>query len=208
MLKELVSLIKEEPKWFAVLVLCGLIILYYFLFHQPYDPLPNRTVWAINSSWGKRIVFKTRIIQIPQQLFDRLSAEQPGYELFKGKDKHLILLGWDPSRCIFSDRTPKRAYYQKYFITEASSMFDKDSSVQGGYRKHFLQNDRGFACNDIYAVTPACWIEKYCAKGMCIINPQTHEAIVDSSQFLWQLRPMLKAYQEWTNEPLLKNTEP
>lgn len=206
MLKELFVLFREEPKWFALLLLCVCFIAYYCLFHHPYDPQPNRTLWTINSSWGKRIVFKTRIIQIPQPVFDNLAKNQPGHEFFMGTTKHLVLLQWEPSSCPFSDHTAKRAYYQAYFSQKASTSFDKDSSLKDFYRKHFIEDARRLSCQTGAPVTPACWIWKYCMKGLCIINPQTREAVVDHSQFPFQVRALLNAYKDWTNEPLLKKT--
>lgn len=208
MLKELFSLIKEEPKWFALLLLCLVFIAYYCLFHHPYDSQPNRTLWAVNSSWGKRVIFKTRIIQIPQPIFDNLPKKQPGYEFFSGKNKHLILLNWEASSCPFSDRTPKQAYYQRYFAQKAKHIFDKNSFLKESYHKHFIEDSRWLKCYDVYPVTPACWIWQYCERGLCIINPQTHEAIVDNSQFPFQPLALLKAYKDWSAEPLLKNPEP
>ena len=150
---------------------------------------------------------EVKIVRIPQTVYENLDKKTTRKEHFLGAKKHVVVGSID-GFCQYWDS----------FVREINDVF-KNEKIRKTYELTIYNADPGHE-NCEYTPLPYAdhatveemrkayqhpcrWIETHCRLSMCIINPQTHEAVIDSSQHPEQILPLLKTYENWKDEPLL-----
>ena len=140
-----------------------------------------------------------KVVKIPQTVYDNMSKTTQCSEHLTGDKKRVInpYFGWD----------------LRNVKTSLQQAFEDDKEIRDAYVL-----DLGGGPSQIYteipdnateedlrkAVQTACyWMWDHCLENACIVNPATHEAIIDSSQDPAQILPLLTAYVDWNTESLL-----
>ena len=128
-----------------------------------------------------------KVVQIPQNVYDSMERAPQWKEHLLGDKKRVLLMTWDGCP------------YARAFKNSLQEVF-KDAQIQKAYT---LEQATAAQLQAVLQ-TPCRWIMDHCMAGICIINPRTHEAVVDSSQNAGQIVPLLEGYSSWDKEPLLK----
>ncbi len=147
-----------------------------------------------------------KAVQIPQNVYNSMERAPQWKEHLLGDKKRVLLMTWDGCP------------YARAFKNSLQEVF-KDAQIQKAYTLDIQVTGQMVSCGsmilpdtekatlaELQAVlqTPCRWIMDHCMAGICIINPRTHEAVVDSSQNAGQIVPLLVGYASWDKEPLFK----
>ena len=160
----------------------------------------------IVTSKGRKLTLeKTKIVRIPQTVYDNMSKFPDKKEHFLGKKKQVIVVTSGPDDCP----------YWNGFKQKVQEVF-QDEKI----RKDYTFNLYGYSMCDLKSLPysdddtveeirkahqhPCGWIDAHCNLSMCIINPQTREAVIYVRQQPEHVLPLLKEYASWDKEPLLK----
>ena len=176
-----------------LLALAGLGI--YIYKHVDWNAPKKQRITSVEINGQTVPLHQVKIEQIPQAVYDSMKDNPHWSNHLTGNKKRVLLITWNG--CPYA-----RAYRQAL-----DKVFKKGSPLQKQYVKDIEvtgQSVGGSCKGPLAASCPLMWIMDHCMGGICIINPQTHEAIVDESQNAQQILPLLTAYAAWTTEPLLK----
>ncbi len=123
--------------------------------------------------------------KIPQTVYDSLTSNQKQARYVTGNQKYILVV-------VFGQHPNKKA-----FTNELNRLF-KEEGFNKYYRKHIIDlgNHWLTSCNRTENC-PELWINKHCAKKVCLIHPQQKQAVMDSSEDVTQLKALLEKYKEW-----------
>ena len=140
-------------------------------------------------------VNNVKVVEIPQETYDSMTNNPKWKEHLSGNKKRVLLVTWDG--CPYN-RAFKQALQKVFKFPKIGNFYIKDIILTGQEITVRCEGDLPWNC-------PMKWIMDHCANRICIINPKTHEAIIDGSSNTDQVLPILAAYAQWDAEPLLGN---
>lgn len=180
-------------KYLIVLGVCLLGMAYYGYKHIDWNP-PKKKVITVVEVNGKTVPLgQVHAIQIPQEVYDSMADNPEWKGHLLGDKKRVLLITWDG--CPYA-RAFKQALERAFTTKYIDNFYTQDIVVTG-------QTVWGSCQGPQQEICPKIWIMNHCMGGICIINPKTHEAIVDESQNAQQILPLLAAYAKWDTNPLL-----
>ena len=112
-------------------------------------------------------------------------------DFLAGKKNRVIFVTWDGCP------------HRPAFLAELDKAFGKSGTFRNHYDIAVINADQNLFVNNCKQDCPKKWLSEHCRDGICIINPHTREAVVDSSRDAKQVLPLLMAYSTWT-QPLFK----
>ena len=134
--------------------------------------------------------------KIPQAIYDGMSDNSQYQEFFLGDKKHIVMLTWDgcPYRVAFKNKVQHALAHP---------------ALKKKYNMDIVPTGQTFYadCNSNHLNCPIVWVANHCMGNICIINPQTKEAIIDDSHDPEQILPLAAAYVNWDKQPLIKEKE-
>ena len=131
--------------------------------------------------------------QIPQAIYDGIANNGTYKEFLLGNKKQVVLITWNG--CPYA-RAFRQALDQAFRNTNLNDFY-KQNVVE-------VPQSSSYSCHSDNLNCPQAWVMDHCANGFCIINPQTKEAIMDSSRNAKQILPLLAFYMTWEKEPLFE----
>lgn len=73
----------------------------------------------------------------------------------------------------------------------------KEEGYNSYYRRHIFDFTRGYSWSCDRMECAEKWVDEHCTKGVCIIQPQKKQAVIDKSGDVKQLAVLLEKYKEW-----------
>ncbi len=180
-------------KYLVLLGLCLLGIGYYVYKQIDWNPPKTQTVSTVQINGKTLPISRVKVVQIPPEIYESMKDNPEWKEHLLGEQKRVLLITWDG--CPYA-RAFKQALQKAFTIKNVSKFYTQDIVVTG---QSVWANCQG----PLKEHCPKVWIMEHCMGGICIINPKTHEAIVDESQNAQQILPLLAAYATWQEESLL-----
>lgn len=153
----------------------------------------NQRIGFVEVNGKDVIVQDVHWVKIPQAVYDDMKIDPRWAEHLKGNKKRVLLITWDGCP------------YARAFHKELDSAFGKSNVFGRYYVKDVEVTGQSVSGNCNNMNCPFIWIMNNCMNGICIINPMTKEAIVDSSKNPKQILPLLMAYAKWENDSLDKD---
>ncbi len=185
-----------QKNWLNLLIagLACIALGYQVYTHMDWNALKSRRIFWVSVN-GKNVpLHQVKVVQIPQTVYDSMAENPKWKEHLLGNKKRVLLLTWDG--CPYA-RAFKQSLEQIFKQTAISRAYEKDIVVTG-------QSVEGFCKGDLAKHCPLMWILDHCMNGICIINPQTREAIEDHSKDARQVWALLTAYSSWDHTPLFE----
>jgi len=125
------------------------------------------------------------LVAIPDEVYESFKESPADSEYFQGEKKSLVAV------------VTANSAYKDDFKQTFNEMLSHEAH-QRHYRQQVFEVD---PANVIWCDGPLfCskkWIGNNCSKGLCIINPATHEALIDNSLDVRQIPFLLTALKEW-----------
>ena len=173
------------------LALSGIAV--YAYMHMDRDSAQKQTIPFVEVNGKKVWVDQVKVVQIPQEIYDSIPDNAHWAGHLQGNKKRVFLSTWDGCP------------YRRAFHHELDKAFGKSGVFKKFYVKDVEETGQSIVvrCSSPKNICPMKWLLDHCMGNICIINPQTHEAIVDDSHDAKQILPLLMAYANWDKEPLL-----
>ena len=127
------------------------------------------------------------VVNIPPYVYESLQADTQFKRYLTGNHKYILTFTYPG--CPYS-----RAYQHAFKELFSKQGFDEY------YRKRVITVGRYTSVSCPGHQTMECatgWIFHTCFGGLCILNPQRKQAVVDNSQNARQLADLLDKYREW-----------
>lgn len=165
----------------------------------------EQTINYIEIDWQATEVSDVKIMQIPQKVYksmedlDSSSDYYKNINIDKSRDQYLT---WDKKHVLLITRD--WCPYARSFHKELNKIFENNYNLQFSYTKDIRTTWQKYSISCINENCPAIRLNNYCSEWICIINPNTKELIIDTSQNSKQILPLLKAYDKRNNTPLIK----
>ena len=159
----------------------------------------------ITTPKGKELTLeKTKIVKIPQTVYDNMSELPDKKEHFLADKKQVIVVSAGPETCPYWNSF-KQKVQEVFNDTEIRKTYDFSLYRASGCEfKHLPYSDDATVEEMRKAYQHPCgWIDAHCQLSKCISNPQTHEAVIYVRQQPEHVVPLLKEYEDWEDEPLL-----
>ncbi len=130
---------------------------------------------------------KVQAVKIPAYVYESLEQDSQFKRYLTGNHKYILMFTY-----------PGCPYSRSY--THAFKYLFQERGFDEYYRKRVITVGRSTSVScpghqDMNCAT--AWIFQNCFGGLCILNPQRREAIVDNSQDARQLDALLEKYREW-----------
>ena len=180
-----------KKHWFEILLL--LVALGVILYKGiDWNGPKQKRLFTLQTSEGPRFISSVKMTQIPQRIYSGAMNNPEFLDELVGNKKRVLMLTWSgcPYKVAFKNKLEQalsrpelRNEYEPHIISRSSRTFT-------------------YSCNSKDLYCPVAWVAENCMGNICIINPKTKEAIVDSSHNAAQILPLLTAYATWDNEPL------
>lgn len=177
--------------WFEILLLLISLGVILYLGVDWNGPKQKR-LFVLQTKNGPKVMSRVKITQIPQRIYDGAANNPEFLGELVGNKKRVLMLTW--SGCPY-----KVAFKNKLEQALARPELRKQ------YEPHIISQDNrtfSYSCNSKDLYCPIAWVAQNCMGNICIINPKTREAIVDSSHNASQILPLLTAYAQWNTESL------
>jgi len=126
-----------------------------------------------------------KLVAIPDEVYDSFKDSPEEAEFFQGNTK--VIAAVMPTGC------PYRNAFKQSFDQMLSHVNHKKI-----YRQRIIETGMSTTiwCNGPN-VCSKMWLFNNCGDGLCIINPVTHEAIIDNSRDVRQIPFLLTALKDW-----------
>ena len=189
---------KKHAVELYILLICLTGIGYHIYTHIDWNPPKKRTISNVQINGKIMPIAQVQAEQIPQAIYDGISSNGTYKEFITGDKKQVVLFTWDGCP------------YARAFSSALETMFQQ-KYVRNFYQKNIVHVPQSstLSCNNGTNLhCPQVWLMQHCGNGLCIINPKTKEAIIDTSQNAKQILPLLAAYAKWDKEPLLEEPQP
>lgn len=182
-----------QNNWINLLiaVLAALGLGYYIYTHVDWNPPKSQRIWRVQVNGKQVFLSGVKAVQIPPAVYESMADNPKWKEHLLGKKKKVLLFTWDG--CPYA-RAFKQSLEQIFRQKQFSQAFEKDIVVTG-------QSVGGSCRGPLAKDCPLIWLMDHCMDGICIINPQTKEAIEDHSKNARQVAALLTAYASW-EQPL------
>ena len=158
-----------------------------------WDKPTQKKIRSVTIEGDKMAVSNVHAEKIPQAIYDGISDNPQYKEFFLGNKKHIVMLTWDgcPYRVAFKNKVKQALAHP---------------ALKKKYNMDIVPTGQTFYadCNSNHLNCPTVWVANHCMGSICIINPQTKEAIIDDSHDPEQILPLAAAYVNWDEEPLIK----
>ncbi len=130
---------------------------------------------------------EVKVVNIPPYVYESLDADTRFKQYLTGNHKYILFFTYNG--CPYA-RAYKRAFKE---------LFD-ERGFDEYYRKRIITVGRTTSASCPGRQSMECatlWIFQNCFGGLCILNPQRKQAVIDNSQNARQLADLLEKYREW-----------
>lgn len=183
---------------FIIFLLClvGLIYYAYHTYtHTDHRKDKGKTIFQIEINGKTAKVTGVKVVQIPQATYDSMADNSEWKDHLLGNKKRVLFVTWEGCP---HNRAFKQSLQKVFNFPNISNFYTQDFVLTG--------QSVGVSCKgNFQQYCPKTWIMDHCTNRICIINPKTHEAIIDSSHDTEQALPLLAAYAQWDATPLLSD---
>lgn len=183
------SKIEGWEVWF--LLICGLILGTHFARQIDFENMftkesPTPVHMGGNLRYAGNLK-EVQVVNIPPAVYESLQEDTKFKRYLTGNHKYILTFTYPG--CPYS-----RAYQRAFKELFTKRGFDEY------YRKRVITVGKRTSVSCPGSQTMDCataWIFQNCFGGLCILNPQRKQAVVDHSQNARQLADLLEKYREW-----------
>lgn len=128
-----------------------------------------------------RALKEVRLLPIPDKVYDTIPNDIKGSRYLTGNKKYVVMVL--PSSCPYASAY-KRALNELF----------KEQGYSEYYRKRLITAHWTTCQTEDCSIL---WLYNNCGEGVCIINPQRRQVVIDNSQDRKQLPVLLEKYKNW-----------
>ena len=139
---------------------------------------------AVQERMNKLYMLKdTRLVSIPDKIYKSMERSPEESDYLTGEKKSIIT--------VMASGCPYREAFRRAFDTTLQKY-----DFSQNYRLREIHTGSSIVISCEYPCTQT-WIIENCGNGFCIVNPRTHQALIDTSRNAMQIPLLLEALKNW-----------
>lgn len=173
--------------WEVITFLIGCLIVGYFTYtHVDWKGLfnPPKFPAHVQKKMNLLKLRNIKLVRIPDDVYESFEKNPEEADVFQGKIK--TIAAFMPTGCPY-----REAFNQK--LDEMLSL----ANHKQRYHQRMIETGMTISASCNGTMCPKMWLLQNCADGLCIINPVTREAVIDTSRDVRQIPFLLTALKEW-----------